>query len=153
MLIDYQGVDLSIFTLVSEHLGRVIVSSQVVLDEVDALEIDDCETLGITCIDPTMEHLALAQASDSALSFHDLLCFALARDEDATCVTNDMRLRNECGDHDIELRWGLQIMLELVEAKALEEERAVEIATAICRRNQTLGEEILERFCKIVARP
>ncbi len=148
VLIDYQNGDLEVLSLVASELGAVLVSSQVVIDEVEGLTIEYCESLGIVCIDPSMEHLALAQASDDALSFHDLLCFALARDKQAICVTNDRRLRNHCADHGLKLRWGLQLMLELVNADALAGGQALTTATEICDANSTLGQDILERFAK-----
>lgn len=148
VLIDYQNGDLEVLSLVASELGAVLVSSQVVIDEVEGLTIEYCESLGIVCVDPSMEHLALAQASDDALSFHDLLCFALARNKQAICVTNDRRLRNHCADHGLGVRWGLQLMLELVNANALTSDQALTTATEICHANPTLGQNILERFAR-----
>jgi len=150
ILIDYQGVDLSIFSLAAEHLGRLLVPRDIIIDEVADMTPELCKRHNITCIDPTLAYIALAQATNSALSFYDLLFFALAQDENAICVTNDQRLRNHCQEHGLELCWGLQLMVELVDARVLERQRAIEVATEICRQNPTLSDAILRRFCVAV---
>lgn len=146
VLIDFLDIDLEIFLLAANHLGYVLVSSQVVIDEVDGLTVKRCTEVGIQCIDPTMKHLAIAQESHPALSFHDLLCFALTRERDGICVTNDKKLREHCTEHGMNVLWGLQMILDLVELRAIEKGRALQVAREICEENPTLGEVILQSF-------
>ena len=146
VLIDFQGVGLGIFTQVANHLDDVLVSSQVVIDEVDGLTIKTCEELGIQVVDPAMGHLAFAQQSHGALSFHDLLCFALVRDRGGICVTNDKRLRRYCAERGLEIRWGLRLLIELVEGGFLARKAAIGVAEEVCATNPMLGTEVFERF-------
>ena len=146
ILIDYQGVDLEILTLVDQHLGPVLVPTLLVEEEVIGLEISDCARVGIECVEPPIAHVAFAAAPHPKLSFYDLLCFALARDRGARCVTNDASLGQHCLDNEVETLRGLRLMLDLVELRQLPRSRATGVATEICQSNPYLGRKVLDAF-------
>jgi hypothetical protein len=74
------------------------------------------------------------------------VCLILARDHGWTCVTNDRRLRSECDAHQVAVRWGLELMVELVDLGAMSAEAAVETAVAIAAVNQRLSPAVVNRF-------
>lgn len=149
ILIDYALSDISVIALAVRHLGPVHVPLPI-LEEVDQLSRDDCERLGITLLDPTLEEMAAAASSPrTTLSFEDELCLVLALANGFTCVTNDKRLRRECESAGVPVRWGLELMLELVARRELTAEAATVTAQAIRRANPLhITEAILERFEK-----
>ena len=51
VLIDYQKSDFSVLGLVSKHVGEVHVLTNII-EEVDDLEVDDCERIGLKAIEP-----------------------------------------------------------------------------------------------------
>lgn len=78
------------------------------------------------------------------------MCLILARDHGWVCVTNDGRLRRACSEQGVEIRWGLQLMLEVVDAGGLEAGTAIEVAETIGRMNPWIGEAVVEAFLKKV---
>ncbi len=50
VLIDYTNTDLSVLKLVANHLGPIHVPS-VVLDEVEQLSEEDCESIGLIVLE------------------------------------------------------------------------------------------------------
>ncbi|MGM0557091.1 MAG: hypothetical protein ACQEVA_11980 [Myxococcota bacterium] len=146
ILIDYQHADLHVLVLFSQHVGDVAVVRDVVTDEVDDLSTDECEALNIQCLDPSLEQITRASDGDGGLSFYDLLCLEVADSLDAICVTNDRRLRRECTERGVDLRWGLQLMLELVECGGLSPDDAIDNAEKIADANLAITEDVLSGF-------
>ncbi len=71
----------------------------------------------------------------------------LARERGWECVTNDRALRRVCESVCVSVRWGLELMVELVERQALGADEAAEIARAIHEANPFhVGKEVVERF-------
>lgn len=134
VLIDFAGSELGILTLAARHLGPVCVTRPL-LREVEQLDQTTCEKIGIIVIETTLDQLLEAASGRGPLSFEDRLCLAVARDEGAFCVTNDRRLRSECARCGVEVRWGLELMLELVEHGHLSARRAVRVARTIHEEN------------------
>ena len=146
VLIDYALSDSSILALAVRHLGSVFVPLPV-LEEVRQLTRDDCDRLGITLLDPTLEELSAASSRRGSLSFEDELCLLLARTGGFTCVTNDKTLRRACEQAGVPVRWGLELMVELVSKRELTVEAAITTARAIRSSNPVhITEVILERF-------
>jgi predicted nucleic acid-binding protein len=129
-LIDYASTDESVLALAARHLGPVIVPSPV-LDEVEQLDIADCERLGIRVVDPTLEQLLEAASQRGALSFEDRICLIIARDAGWTCVTSDRRLRAACEASAVSVMWSLELVTALVDAGELSAGQAVSIAEAL----------------------
>lgn len=135
VLIDYVAADTTILALASRHLGTVHVPRTILAEEVAGLTEDDCRRLGLVVVDETLGQLLEAgqEGASGPLSFADRLCLILARDGRWICVSNDGPLRRECLSVGVEVRWGLELMRELVEAGCLSAAAAVDVATGIHR--------------------
>ncbi len=105
VLIDYAKTGPTVFTLVARHLGPVHVPRDV-LGEVDQLDEDACDRLGLVLVEGTLEQILEAGAGAGGLSFPDWMCLILARDQGWTCVTNDGRLRRACAEASVGLCGG-----------------------------------------------
>jgi len=145
-LIDYANSDLTILTLVTNHIGPVYVPS-VVLDEVDQLSEDDCESLGLSVVEESIEILIAAGEKRGALSFEDHVCLLLAKKNGWTCVSNDKPLHRTCNKEKVNIMWGLRLMIELVGMGILNKKSALEIAETIHVSNpRHITENIVENF-------
>ena len=150
VLIDYALADVSILGLAARHVGSVHVVRSV-LEEVTQLAAGDCDRLGVRVVEPSLDQLLEAGAARGRLSFNDRLSLIVARDAAWTCVTNDRALRRACGEHQVPVWWGLELMLALVRVRELEGEVALAVAQAIHASNpRHISAEILERFAQEV---
>ncbi len=146
VLIDYVKSERSILGLASLYVGEVFVLSTV-LTEVDGLDEDDCERLGLRVFEPELSQLLAAARKRGALSTEDHLSLILAREHGWVCVTNDGALRKACQRDHVPVLWGLELMLELVRIGRLDAEDALAVARAIHAVNPFhITEEIVERF-------
>jgi hypothetical protein len=132
VLIDYAATDESVLAHAARHLGRVTVPLPV-LDEVDLLDVADCEPLDIEVLEPSLEQLLEAGAERGRLSFEDRLCLVVARDAGWRCVTNDPRLRAACDTASVPVMWGLELLLELVLCGRFPPDQALAIAEELHR--------------------
>lgn len=128
-LIDYASTDEWVLALASRHLGPVIVPWPV-LEEVEVLDVSDCERLGLRVIDPTLEQVLEAGSERGGLSFADRVCLIVARDGGHSCVS-DRRLRVACEAVGVPVMWSLELVIELVDAGELPPDDAVGIAAAL----------------------
>lgn len=134
VLVDYQAAGLAILSLVSRHVGTVHIVSTV-LAEVDGLDASECERLGFRVVEPTLGQATAAASPNGRLSLQDRLCVEVCRDNGWTCVSNDKALRRSCDAVGVAVRWGLELMLDLVEAGQLPAVDAYEAAERINRAN------------------
>ena len=104
VLIDYRDSDLSILTLVVQHLAPVHVVRDVV-DEVDDLSLARCGELGLTVVEVEPQVLLQLATLPQRLSRYDRLSFHVCQVNDWICVTNDRLLRRTCGEHNVRTRW------------------------------------------------
>ena len=79
VLIDYVKSEVSILGLAAHHLGEVYVLPTV-LAEVDGLDEDECERLGLRVVEPELIQLKAAALKRRQLSVEDHLCVMLARE-------------------------------------------------------------------------
>lgn len=146
VLIDFCTADLTALTLVSRHLRPVLVLTPV-FGEVRQLDAPACERHGLKLYEPSTEQLLAAAARRRSLSFLDHLCLISARDEEWACATNDKVLRQECRTEGVQTRWGLELLVDLVEADHVTRKSAIRIATEIHASNRHhITREILSRF-------
>jgi predicted nucleic acid-binding protein len=98
VLIDFCTTDPTLLALVEQHVGRVHIASPV-LAKVEQMDADLVERLGLTVEDPPLVLAveAATRARGSPLAFDDWGCLLMAQANGWTCVTNDKRLRKECG--------------------------------------------------------
>lgn len=146
VLIDYAKTDLTILALYTRHLGPIYVPN-VILDEVDQLDISDCESLGLTVVEEPLQILLAASEKRGPLSFEDRVCLLLAQANQWVCVTNEKPLHRACKREKIASIWGLRLMIELARAEQLKSDGAIKVAQAIHRINpRYITFAILERF-------
>ena len=151
VLIDYQKSDFSVLGLVNKHVAEVHVLTTII-EEVDGLEIVDCERLGLKAIEPELHQLTRAASKSGQLSFRDHLCLIVASDASFVCVTNDKPLRTACTDEGVGILWGLEIMTALVKANAMRAADAIQTAEKIHLSNPLhITRKLFDRFAKIVS--
>ena len=122
-----------------------------VFDEVKRLDLDICDKYGITVISPIIANVDDFDLKYKSLSEVDRSCFETAYEANCICVTNDKSLRNACENYGVEVFWGLELMVMLVERNIVSANRAIEIAYEIRTNSQFyIKEEIVERFSKII---
>ncbi len=145
VLIDYRESELAILALVGQHVGRVAVLPSV-LDEDHDITVKDCAELGIKVVEVETERMLQAAETESQVSFNERL-LVVCSEEGWTCITNDDALRRLCESHDVETRFGLGLMVDLVAAGVLERERAEAVARRIHESNPLhINERMLGRF-------
>ena len=131
VLIDYQKSDFSVLGLANKHVAEVHVLTTII-EEVDGLEIVDCERLGLKAIEPELHQLTRAASKRGQLSFRDHLCLIVASDGSFVCVTNDDAAgRCAARAEGVSIKWGLEIMTALVEAYAMRAADAIQTAEKI----------------------
>lgn len=130
VLIDYANTNTSILQIISKYIGAIHVPKPV-LREVRQLDIAQCEQLDIHVIDYSVEQAIEAGSKRGRLSFEDHLCLIIARDHGWTCVTNDKPLREACKQENVNSRWGLELLIELVRKHLLEPQKSIQIAEEI----------------------
>ncbi|MCK6479618.1 MAG: hypothetical protein L6R43_05535 [Planctomycetes bacterium] len=151
MLIDYVKVDLRVLGLASASLGEVRVATEIVA-EVQETDATACERAGLVVVAATTEQLVAAGRRRPGLSFEDHLCLLLARDAGCRCLTNDRALRAACAAEGVPCIWGLEVLLDLVRANALDRARAARVAAGIRATNPLhITGGILEEFWRKLA--
>jgi predicted nucleic acid-binding protein len=144
--IDYCAADSTILTLISRHLGQVHVPVEL-LEEVKALDASECDRLGLHVIEPENAMLAAAGKHRPGLSYYDHLCLLVAKQGGWICVTNDGRLRRECGVEGVPVLWGLEPMIALVEMGQITAAEAKKVARAVQKENPFyITEAVILRF-------
>lgn len=151
VLIDYSISNRVLLQRIAVHIAPIYICS-VVLAEVEQLSRRRCQALKLNVVDPTVEQLETAAAKRGGLSVEDWLCFMLAQERGAVCVTNDRRLRAECQAHNVPVMRGLEPLVLLVQAKHVHPR--VAIAAVQMMRDQNplyVTAEIVEDFIAKVA--
>ena len=156
VLIDYVSADLGMLAAVSRVVGQIHVAAAIV-EEVDGLDREKCAAHGLIVVEGTLELLQRASKERGRLSFEDHVCLQLAIEHSWICISNDRALRTACGDEGVQLRWGLQIMLDLLRVDGARLDDAIAAATTIHENNRThVTRAILDDFvqqARAVARP
>lgn len=134
VLIDFADSDVTVLRSVSRDLAPVHILRPV-LREVTQLDTTDCDHLGLSLSEPSVEQLLAAGSRRRSLSFFDRLCLIVAREQGWACVTNDTALRKECGTEGVQVVWGLELLVGLVEARELGKSSALSIAVKIHHNN------------------
>ncbi len=147
VLIDFCKTERSILTLVAAHVGVLHVPAPV-LDEVKDLDRQAAEALGLRIVEIDLATLTKAANASvgSALALQDWLCLHAAEEHGWTCVTNDKRLRAECDSRNVQVMWGLQLLLRLVEQRTLSVDDAVALAQAIHQINRRISKDVIASF-------
>lgn len=155
VLIDYLEVDAPVLTLIADHVGPVHVPRRIFQEfKRQRLGDTDCVDLGITIITEEIDELLAAATAKGPLSFQERLVVILARSRGWTAITNDTSLWRTLDREKIPKRWGLEMMLDLVGAGHLKQDRAVAVAERIVGFNRRYAPQVLDEFkSKIAAIP
>lgn len=73
VLIDYAKTTPGVLGLVAKHVGPVYVAADV-LEEVEQLDLAQCQAIGLTVVDGNLAQLTEASQRGGPLSFEDKLC-------------------------------------------------------------------------------
>ena len=150
VLIDYVQTSPAILSLVTQHVGPVYVTADV-LEEVEQLDVELCHAIGLQVVQGNLAQLTQASQRGDSLSFQDKLCLILARDNGWSCLSNDGPLREACKAQGVPVVWGLEIMLALVEGQQLSAVDAIKVAQDINGINPIyITAKILAEFQKKV---
>lgn len=146
VLIDYRDSDLPVLKEVGKHVGRLAVLSET-LKEVRGVTRKTCASLGIDVLEVETPLLLAAAEAEPRVSFNDRLCFLVCRERSWVCVTNDGALRRLCRRHDVKVRYGLGLVVDLVALGAINRRRATAIAQKMQANNPMhINDQVLEQF-------
>jgi rRNA-processing protein FCF1 len=148
VLIDIADANEAVLALIAQYLGRVLIPTPV-LAEVDSLDALKCAALGLDVVEPTLDRLREAANPHPALSFADRVCLIVARDDGATCWTNDGPLSDECRANGVPRMRGLRPLIKLVEAGALALDVAVGTVDLISANNPYITPAIVSDFRRL----
>ena len=151
VLIDICLEDPTLLGLAASSLGRVVVLSPI-LAEVVQLDDAEVERLGLTVVEPETELAIEASARRGGLSFRDRMCLLFSRHTKGALYTNDKALFNAAGAEGVEVRWGLEILLDLVAAGQLGHSDAATIAQRICDRSRFPSDPLIAEFRRRLGR-
>ena len=108
-----------------------------------------CTRLRLLVEQPTTQELLDAASITEPISFADKVCLVVAKKRAWTCVTNDAKLRACCRKYDVDNRRGLGLLIDLVRAGAMTNERAMAIAEVVSTINPGhIGVSVLTMFKK-----
>mgnify|MGYP001563872767 CR=1 FL=1 len=145
VLIDYVKANKKILHLAVKHLCEIYIPVPV-LKEVKDISRGELEKLGINVFEPTIDQLIQAAQKPFGVSFEDQLCLLIAKENGWVCATNDKQLRIQCEAGNVEVIWGLDIMLRLNKQGFLERAEATKTAEKISEINRYIGKEIIKQF-------
>lgn len=145
VLIDYVKANKKILHLAVKHLCEIYIPV-LVLKEVKDISRGELEKLGINIFELTIDQLVQAAQKPFGVSFEDQLCLLIAKENGWVCATNDKQLRVQCEAGNVEVIWGLDIMLRLNKQGFLERAEATKTAEKIAEINRYIGKEIIKQF-------
>jgi predicted nucleic acid-binding protein len=144
VLIDYLQEDERILSLIAQGLGSIIVPSPVLL-EVSRLTAATCDELGLAVFDPGVQTITDAAKRGGALSVQDRICLSVAQQLEATLYSNDKPMIRAAQAAGLDVRWGLELILELTEIGSISQLDAQGIGGRICGRSNHKA-EVLSQF-------
>lgn len=147
VIIDFCEVDLEILSLIHTHIGPVCILTTV-LSEVGILSEAECARRGFQVIAPTLLQMQEAAAKGGPLSRVDWTCLCICRDLGYHCVTNDVALRKQCSEQEIQVFWGLELIVTLCRKKALTKAQAERFGRGVCASNPYNAPKVLADFLK-----
>lgn len=145
VLIDICLEDPCLLGLAASSLGKIVILSPI-LQEVNQLDNTDIERFSLSIVDPDIQVVLEAAAIRGGLSFRDRMCLLFARDSKGTLYTNDKALLRAAISDGIDARWGLEILIELVEASQLTATDALAAAQSICDRSRFQTDPLVAEF-------
>ena len=113
VIIDYAKANKQVFSRLTALVDVFV--PVLVFDEVNNLTEDEAINLGLRLYDNPFEMIAKAVTISNGTSFQDKICMFTAQSEGFICVTNDKKLRKESIKEKVDILWGLEILLFLVD--------------------------------------
>lgn len=147
VLIDYVSSNRRILEKASLLISQIYVLSPI-LDEVRQLSKKEIKELKIKVFEPELNDVIVASERGGPLSFEDKLCLIVSGKENWTCVTNDKNLRKACEEKNIDILWGLDLMLLLNQTGVLSKKEAQDTAEKIKENNAYIKKDIIDSFLK-----
>lgn len=147
VLIDfYQAKPKLLKILCSEFQVKI---PKLVMDEIEEFTALEAIDFGMEIIDSEIAEPPLENISKK-LSFQDKSCISLAKKLNASCLTNDKKLKEYLDRFQIKTYWGLEIILSFYEKKLLTNEEITEIGNKVFSMNPRFGEEVKKSFWSTV---
>lgn len=150
VLIDYLTVGRFVLQLATRQSGPLHIVDAV-FGEIRQLIDNEAQLveLGLVFMRSHMDDIKKATHSSSGnLSFPDRICYLTAQRNNLICVSNDIQLREVCQNENIDVLWGLELMLELHSIGELPFHTAIQTATEISKINSFITKDILDRFSR-----
>lgn len=145
VLIDYLATDKKILKLIAGLFKEAFIPKDV-LDEVEQTTAKQITACGFTVYIPEPETYYRAANTENGLSFEDNICIIDSKSNGWGIVTNDTRMRSKCEEEGVELFWGLQLMVKLVEKGRLTKEAAISAGEKITESNARITDKNLKEF-------
>ena len=145
VLIDYLDADKKILNLIPGLFKETTIPIDV-LNEVEQITIKQITACGFTVYYPDTETYYKAANSENGLSFQDNICIIDSKKNGWGIITNDTRMRSKCEEEGVELFWGLQLMVILVEKGRLSKDEAIKAGEKIEANNTRITGTDLKRF-------
>jgi rRNA-processing protein FCF1 len=137
VIIDFLDSDYKILQLASKHLGPIYIPCQIINEikrkninnRIELLNIIKCqhyiEILNCNLTEKNLEDYFMLYSNK--ISFQDYICMLFSEKLNYICVTNDKKLRNLCLYNNINIIWGLQILINLNKNLVIKKEYAIEV--------------------------
>jgi len=149
VIIDYVKCEPNLLQSINHHIAVITIVSPL-LQEILDIDRDPLRTLDCSIIDPTFDEIDGAISLADGNSFQDYLCYLVAKRLDCPCITNDKGLRNYCSAHDVQVFWGLELLLILMFKGIISRNNAFHYAEQIQKINPTITQTILSAFTKVM---
>lgn len=134
--------------LAAVHLGEIVIPVPI-LGEVHDLSEAECLEMNLTIYEPSLAELLAAQPTlvkAKGLQYPDRLCVHIADKHGYEIITNDKPMHKACRHSGIPVRWGLQVLVELVEKQLLKPFEAWEMAVAMADANAYMARPVMLEF-------
>jgi hypothetical protein len=145
VIIDFHLERPSLLSLIAKWLGPIYVPT-LVLGEVRQLDETTCQRLGLETYQMSFSQLEQAIPRQGILSLPDRSCLVIAEAEGFILYTNEKAMRNVGLQRQLDVRWGLELLIELADIGKLDHEEAARLAESICGRTPFPTKAILSEF-------
>lgn len=148
VLIDYTKANKKVLSRLTSLVDVFV--PVLLFDELNNLTEDEALKLGLRIHDTPLEIVGLAVTVSNGTSFYDKICMFTAQTGGFILVTNDKKLRKECVKDKVDILWGLEIMLFLVEKEKLTRKEAEKTFEKIRLDNPRITADIAEEFLNLL---
>jgi hypothetical protein len=145
VLIDYLVIDKKILKLIPGLFKEATIPIDV-LNEVEQITESQIKAYGFTVYYPEPDTYYKAINSYNGLSYEDNICIIDCQKNGWGIVTNDTKMRKKCEEEGLELFWGLQLIVILVEKGRLSKNEAIKASEKIENSNPMITEGDIKKF-------